>query len=187
VVPSNSIAKLERKAQHPLPNRRAREHVVDEMRRTLRHPAASAARAEATAFAGERDQTIGATARTPKPGRPMREHSAANESLKLALHEQRSASLFVMSVELPEESLEVVAHHAVKHAMLGARRTYDRDIASLVAAAWSPRPQDAIKTRAVVSPYFFNVSRTDHCGTEWRTASACWRPPPLARVRPCSP
>jgi hypothetical protein len=101
VVPSKSIAKLERKAQHPLPNRRAWEHVVDEMRRTLRHPAASAARAEATAFARERNQPIDATARTPKTGKPMREHSAASESLKLALHEQRSASLFVTTLELP--------------------------------------------------------------------------------------
>ena len=49
----------------------------------------------------------------------MREHAAANESLKLSLYEQRGASLFVVSVELPEEGLEVLAHHAVKHPMLG--------------------------------------------------------------------
>ena len=102
MIPGQPIAKLEGKAQHPLPNRRAREHVVDEMRRTLGHPASAATRAEASTLAGERDQTIGAAARTPKPGKPMREHAAANEALKLALHEQRGAALFVMSVELPE-------------------------------------------------------------------------------------
>jgi len=119
VIPGEPITKLEGKAQHPLSNRGAGEHVVGEMRRTLSHPAPAAARAEASTLAGERDQTIGAAARTPKPGKPMREHAAANESLKLSLYEQRGASPFVMSVELPEEGLEVLAHDAVQHPMLG--------------------------------------------------------------------
>jgi len=104
VVPSKPIAKLEGKSQDPLSNRGPREHVVDEMRRALGQPAAAAARAEAAAFAGERNQPIGATVSTAKPGKPMREHAAAHESLELALHEQR------------------------------ARRTYERKIVSLVAA-----------------------------------------------------
>jgi len=45
----------------------------------------------------------------------MREHAAANESLKLSLHEQRGAALFVLLVELPKEGLEVLADEAVKH------------------------------------------------------------------------
>jgi hypothetical protein len=98
------------------------------MRSTLGHPAAAAARAKASTFAGERDQTIGATARTPKPGKPTREHSAANESLKLAFHEQGGAALFVVSVELPEEGLEVLAYDAVKHPMLwGATHVRSRN------------------------------------------------------------
>ena len=44
---------------------------------------------------------------------------AANEALKLALHEQGGATLFVVSVELPKEGLEVLAHDAVQHPMLG--------------------------------------------------------------------
>jgi hypothetical protein len=55
VIPCKPIAKLEGQAQHPLSNRYAREHVVDEMRSTLGHPAAAAARAKASTFAGERD------------------------------------------------------------------------------------------------------------------------------------
>jgi hypothetical protein len=35
----------------------------------------------------------------------MREHPAANESLKLTLDEQRGATLFVVSAELPKEGL----------------------------------------------------------------------------------
>ena len=118
VIPGKSIAKLEGKAQYPLSNRGAGEHAVGEMRRTLGHPAATATRAKASTLAGERDQAISAAARTPKPGKAVREHAAANESLKLALHEQRGPALFVMSVELPEEGLQVLAHDAVKHPML---------------------------------------------------------------------
>jgi hypothetical protein len=35
----------------------------------------------------------------------MREHPAANKSLKLALHEQGGATLFMVSAELPKEGL----------------------------------------------------------------------------------
>jgi hypothetical protein len=48
----------------------------------------------------------------------MREHAAANESLKLALHEQGNAALVVMSVELPEEGLQVLTDDAVQHPVL---------------------------------------------------------------------
>jgi hypothetical protein len=92
--------------------------VVDEMCRTLGHPAATAARAEASAFARKRNQPIGTAARTPKAGEPMREHAAANEALKLALHEQGGATLVLMSIELGEEGLKVVADDAVEHSML---------------------------------------------------------------------
>ncbi len=107
--------------QHPLPNRGTGEHVVDEMRRTLDHATPSAARAKASAFARKRNQPIGAAARTRKPGKAMREDAAANESLKLALHEQRSAALVALPVELPKEGPQVLDDDAVEHPML--RRT----------------------------------------------------------------
>jgi len=88
------------------------------MRSTLGHPTASAARAEAATLAGKGDQTIGTAACTPKPGKPMREHAAASESLKLALHEQGRATLVLTSVELPEEGLKVVADDAMEHPLL---------------------------------------------------------------------
>ena len=118
MIPGEPIAKLEGKAQDPLSNRGAREHMVDEMRCALVHPSASAARAEATAFARKRNQPIGTAARTPKAGKPMREHAAADESLKLALHEQGGATPVLTSIELPEEGLKVVADDAVEHPML---------------------------------------------------------------------
>jgi hypothetical protein len=118
VIPGKPIAKLEGKAQDPLSNWGTWKHVVDEMCRTLGHPTAAAARAEAAAFARERNQPIGTAARTPKAGKAMREHAAASKSLKLALHEQGGATLVLTSVELPEEGLKVVADDAVEHPML---------------------------------------------------------------------
>jgi hypothetical protein len=59
----------------------------------------------------------------------MREHAAANESLKLALHEQGRAALFVALVELPKEALQVLAYHAVQHSVLwGAANIESRDL-----------------------------------------------------------
>jgi len=59
----------------------------------------------------------------------MREHPAANESLKLTLHEQGGAEPFVISIEFPQEGLEVLANRAVKHPMLGgAAHVRSRDL-----------------------------------------------------------
>ena len=118
MIPGKPIAKLEGKAQDPLSNRYAWEHLVDEMGRTLGHAAASAAWAKASAFARERNQPIGTAARTPKAGKAMREHAAANESLKLALHKQGGSALVLTLIELPEEGPQVLADDAVEHPML---------------------------------------------------------------------
>ena len=55
----------------------------------------------------------------------MREHAAANESLKFALHEQGGAALVLTSIELREEGLEVLADDAVEDPLLG-RATHVR-------------------------------------------------------------
>jgi hypothetical protein len=70
----------------------------------------------------------------------MREHSAANESLKLALDKQGGATLFVVSVELPKEGPEVLAYYAVQHSALrGAAYVGSRD---LVARGGSVNPHE---------------------------------------------
>ncbi len=115
VIRGKPIAKLEGKAQSPLPHRGPRKHVVNEMRSALGHPTAAAAWAKAPTFAGERNQPIGTSARTPKAAKVMREHAAASESLKLALHEQGGATRVLTSIELPEEGLRVLADNAVEH------------------------------------------------------------------------
>jgi hypothetical protein len=59
----------------------------------------------------------------------MREHPAANESLKLALDKQGGATLFVVSVELPKEGPEVLTHYTVQHSLLwGAAYVGSREL-----------------------------------------------------------
>ena len=48
----------------------------------------------------------------------MRDHAAANESPKLALHERGGVALILVSVDLEEEGLEVLADDAVENPML---------------------------------------------------------------------
>jgi hypothetical protein len=70
----------------------------------------------------------------------VREHAAASESLKLALHEQGGAALFVMLVELPKEGLYVLTHYTVQHSLLwGAAHVGSRD---LVARSGSVNPHE---------------------------------------------
>jgi hypothetical protein len=118
VIPGKSVRKLEGEAKDPLSDRGPWKHMVDEMCRALGHPAAAAAWAKSPAFARECNQPIGTAARTPKAGKAMREHAAADESLKLALHEQRGITFVLTPIELPKEGLKMLANDAVKHPML---------------------------------------------------------------------
>jgi hypothetical protein len=112
------MAKLEGEAQHPLANGHVRKHMVDEMGRTLGHPAPPAARAEAATFAGKRNQTVRPAACTSKAREPMRKHSAANEAVKLTLDEQGDTAFVVALAELPKEGLQLFAYDAVQHSAL---------------------------------------------------------------------
>ena len=117
VIPGKAIAKLEGQAEHPLTDGYARKDMVNQMGRALGHPSPPAAQAEATTFAGERNQTVRATACTPKAREPMRKHSAANEALKLTLDEQGDTAFVVTLVERPKEGLQVLAYGAVQHSV----------------------------------------------------------------------
>jgi hypothetical protein len=147
------------------------------MRCALGHPAATAARAEAAAFARERNQPIGTAARTPKAGKPMGEHAAADESLKLALYEQGGATLVLTSIELPEEGPKVLADDAVEHPML--RRATQVRARNRLAGGRGAKLHDRRTPSRLVpqSALYFNVFQTDRPGTTWRTASERWRPP----------
>jgi hypothetical protein len=58
----------------------------------------------------------------------MREHAAANKSLKLALHEHGGAALVLTSVELPKKGVKVLADDAVKHPVVrGATHVRSRN------------------------------------------------------------
>jgi hypothetical protein len=157
--------------------------MVDEVRRTLGHPAASAAWAEAASFTRQRDQPIGATGYTPKAGKPMREHAAASESLKLALHEQGGATLVLTSIELPEEGLKMFADDAVEHPMLG-RATHVRSRNPLARGRGATLHGRRTPSRLVpwLATAFFNAFHGDRREATWRAPSESWQPPPFATM-----
>jgi hypothetical protein len=188
VIPGKPIAKLEGKAQDPLSNWGTWKHLVDEMRRALGHPTACAARAEAAAFARERHQPIGTAARTPKAGKAMREHAAADESLKLALHEQGGAPLVLTSIELPEEGLKVVANDAVEHPVLrSATHVRSRNRFARGGGARLHDLRTPSRLVSAVGPCVFEAFLVDRGEAKWRTAPEEWRPPPCEHVCLCSP
>jgi hypothetical protein len=67
VIPRQSVPQPVWQAEHPLPNRHIRKHVVDQVCGALRHAAATAAWAEGTAFTGEGHEPIEPAAHAAKP------------------------------------------------------------------------------------------------------------------------
>ncbi len=89
VIPRQTVPEPVRKAQHPLPNRDIRKHVIDQVSGAFRHAAATAARAERAAFARERHEPIepaaGAAEAREATGQPSAEQV---QKLKLAMAER---------------------------------------------------------------------------------------------------
>jgi hypothetical protein len=80
VVPVQQVTNAVRQAEHPLTNRNRREHVIDQVRGTLRHPTSTAARAEAPAFAREGHE----------PSRPQSSHRNRANPLSRSPHPRNS-------------------------------------------------------------------------------------------------
>ena len=78
--------------------RRARQHVVDQMRRSVRHPARCTRRAQAAAFAAKRDDDLLMARRTAYPREAVGKNTAAQVLGELALDVTRQAA----TVGIPE-------------------------------------------------------------------------------------
>jgi hypothetical protein len=89
VIPGQKIAKAVRQAQHPLPDRNAREHIIDEASGVLGHAPAPAARAETASLAGERDEPLERAVGAAETSETVRQHAAREEIPELLLHEHR--------------------------------------------------------------------------------------------------
>jgi hypothetical protein len=77
MVIRESIAKCVRKAQHPLADRDTRDDVIDAVRGEVGHAFAAAARAQAAAFARQRDQPLTAAARALEATQAVLQDAAA--------------------------------------------------------------------------------------------------------------
>jgi hypothetical protein len=88
--------------------------MVHEVGGTLGHAAAPAARAEAAAFAGERDQPLEGAGAAADAGKAVGQDAAGEEVAELLLYEVRQASALGALGGLAKKGLEVVADDRVE-------------------------------------------------------------------------
>ncbi len=89
VIPRQEIAKAVRQTEDPLAHGHTRQHVVDEAGGGLGHAPAAAARAEATALAGERHKPLERAIVAAEAREAVRQHTASQEVPELLFHELR--------------------------------------------------------------------------------------------------
>src|SRR6266404_7549635 len=92
------------------------QHLIDEMRRTLGHTPAAAARAEAAPLAGKRHQPPGVAIVALKARESAPPCAAGQEVAELLLDERGQAVLTVL--RSAEKRGEVLAHQPVEHRVL---------------------------------------------------------------------
>ena len=126
LVVGERVAQPVRRGEHPLPDRQAAEHIVDEVCRESRHATPATRRAEAASLAGERHQQVGTTIVAPEAGEAAREPAAREELPQLALDEARQAVTAAASARLGEKGFQVLVYEPVQRAVLGRARTVAR-------------------------------------------------------------
>jgi hypothetical protein len=102
-------------------DRDRRQHMVDEIRRALRHPPPAATGAEAAPFARERYQAFGVAVAALKPREAAGPASTRHEVAKLLLDERGNAALAMLG-RAAEKGREMLAHDAVQNGVLGRPR-----------------------------------------------------------------
>jgi len=122
LVVGERVAQPARRGEHPLPDREAAEHVIDQVCREARHAAPGTRRTETAPLARERDQQIGATLVAAEAGEAPRELPAGEKLPQLALDEARQTVTVAARAGLGEERLEVLVDEAVQRAVLGHAR-----------------------------------------------------------------
>jgi hypothetical protein len=119
VVPGEHVSQPVRQAQHPLPHRDHGEDVIHQVRSTLGHAPAAAARTHRAAFARERNQAVQPTSAAMEARESTGQKAAAQESVKLLFNEPRQPVSVVGAGCLDPKALEVVPHDLIQHALGG--------------------------------------------------------------------
>jgi hypothetical protein len=89
VAPGQHVPDPARHTQDPLPDRHVGEHAVNEVRGPFGHAPTAATRAEASPFAGKRDEPLGLAVATPEAREATSQEPAPQEGPKLVLDEAR--------------------------------------------------------------------------------------------------
>jgi len=108
-----------RQAQHPLAYRHMWQDAVHEARGALGHAPAAAARAEATALAGEGHQPLEGAVATAEAREAVCQDAAREEVSELLLHECRHGVAIGVLRRHLQERLQMLVDHAVQHTVLG--------------------------------------------------------------------
>ena len=126
VIPGQSVAEAVRQAEHPLPHRHPREHVVDEMPGPLGHAPPATARTKRAPMTRKRYQPVEPTPRAPEPREAPAERATSQKVTKLVLHEGGETLPIAEVGRLRQKRLEVFAHHLVQDARGGLPRVVGR-------------------------------------------------------------
>jgi hypothetical protein len=122
MIPCQLIAQAVRKRQDPLTNPHDRKHMVDQVRRALRHAPAPAARTDCAAFAREGDEQILVATITLEASEPAREEPAPEKVLEFLFDEAGKASPVAHAGGLCAERLEMLAYDLIQDTV--CRRTW---------------------------------------------------------------
>ncbi|MFZ1058261.1 MAG: hypothetical protein WAP47_03600 [Candidatus Rokuibacteriota bacterium] len=119
VVPGEQVAQAVGEAQDPLADGDAGQHTIHEVGGALGHAPTAAARAEATALAGEGDQPLQGAGVAPEPREAVGEDAAGEELAELLLDEAGQAGAVGALGRCAEKGLQVGADDGVEDAALG--------------------------------------------------------------------
>jgi len=151
VIPGEQLPDPMGQTQDPLAHGHAQKHVVGQVRREHGRPPGSTARAEAAAFAGERDESVRAARRTPETREARRQPAAAQVRGKLLLHEPWQPLAAAQADRLRPERLEMFAHDAVDPARAGSPRAVGIALSSHALEPAQRLPGESVEILRVVN------------------------------------
>jgi hypothetical protein len=122
VVPRQVVPHAVWQAEHPLTHGHIGEHVIEQVRGSLRHPAAAATGTHRAALARKGDQSVEAAVVAAKPREPAGESATLQKVPELLLDETGHAFPVAEAGGLDEKGLDVIVHDLVKRTLGGMPR-----------------------------------------------------------------
>jgi len=112
-------AQRNRKRQHPLPDRHARDDLIDQVRGALRHAPRAARGAKPASLAGKRHQLLVGAISAAHAQKTVGQDAAFEKGLELVFDKRRQARTG-FCFNLGEEGLKLFLHHLIERRFLRA-------------------------------------------------------------------